>query len=99
HEAPRDSFRPVQRDDSLRVRQRLGIEDEFLLFVGTLEPRKNLLTLLRAFAQLLKETSWRPQLVVAGSEGWLMDKTFAVIGDEGLRERLCLTGYLHDDDL
>ena len=99
HEAPRASFRPVPRDDSRPVRQRLGIEANFLLFVGTLEPRKNLLTLLRAFAQILRETNLRPQLVVAGGEGWLMDETFGVIGDEGLREHLCLTGYLNDDDL
>ena len=99
HEAPRESFSPVSRNDSARVRQRFGIEDDFLLFVGTLEPRKNLLTLLRAFAQILKETNLRPQLVVAGGEGWLMDETFALMCDEGLRERLCLTGYLHDEDL
>jgi glycosyltransferase involved in cell wall biosynthesis len=99
HEAPRESFRPVQRDDSARVRQRFGIEDDFLLFVGTLEPRKNLLTLLRAFAQILKETNLRPQLVVVGGEGWLMDETFTLMCDEGPREHLCLTGYLHDDEL
>lgn len=99
HEAPRESFRPVHRDDSSRVRQRLGIDDEFLLFVGTLEPRKNLLTLLRAFAQILRETNLRPQLVVAGGEGWLMEETFAVIGDENLKAHLCLAGYLDDDDL
>jgi glycosyltransferase involved in cell wall biosynthesis len=99
HEAPRESFYSVQRDDSSRVRQRLGIENDFLLFVGTLEPRKNLLTLLKAFAQILRETNLRPQLVVAGGEGWLMEETFAVIGDENLKEHLCLTGYLNDDEL
>jgi glycosyltransferase involved in cell wall biosynthesis len=99
HEAPRESFQPVHRDDSLRVRQHLEIENDFLLFVGTLEPRKNLLTLLRAFTQVIRETNLRPQLVVTGGEGWLMDETFAVISDEGLREHLHLTGYLQDDDL
>ena len=99
HEAPRESFRPVHRDESSRVRQRLEIENDFLLFAGTLEPRKNLLTLLRAFAQILHETNLRPQLVVAGGEGWLMDETFAVIGDENLKDHLRLTGYLDDDDL
>jgi glycosyltransferase involved in cell wall biosynthesis len=99
HEAPRELFRPMSRDDSFHVRQRLGIEDDFLLFVGTLEPRKNLLTLLRAFAQILRETSLRPQLVVAGGEGWLMDETFSAMCEEDVREHLCLTGYLNDDDL
>jgi glycosyltransferase involved in cell wall biosynthesis len=99
HEAPRASFRPVPRDDSLLVRQRLGIDSDFLLFVGTLEPRKNLLTLLRAFAQILRETRLRPRLVVAGGAGWLMDETFSAMCDENTRDYLCLTGYLNDDEL
>ena len=99
HEAPRDSFGPVAREAAARVRKRLGIDDEFLLFVGTLEPRKNLVTLLRAYAQLARETPLPPQLVVAGGEGWLMDETLALISDGDIRKRLCLTGYLNDDDL
>jgi glycosyltransferase involved in cell wall biosynthesis len=99
HEAPRDSFHPVSREEAARVRKRLGIEDDFLLFVGTLEPRKNLVTLLRAYAQVLRETPFRPQLVVTGGEGWLMDETFSIMREEDIHERLCLTGYLNDDDL
>jgi glycosyltransferase involved in cell wall biosynthesis len=99
HEAPRAVFGPALRDESSPVRQRLKIEDDFLLFVGTLEPRKNLLTLLRAFAQILRETNLRPQLVVAGGEGWLMDETFSAMCDEDIRQHLCLTGYLNDNEL
>ena len=99
HEAPRDSFHPLGGDESLQVRQRLGIENDFLLFVGTLEPRKNLLTLLKAFARILSETMLRPQLVVAGGEGWLMDETFSALCEADIRAHLCLAGYLNDDDL
>ena len=99
HEAPRASFHSAGPDESRSVRQRLGIQDEFLLFVGTLEPRKNLLTLVKAFAQILRETNLRPQLVVAGGEGWLMDETFSALGAKDIREHLCLAGYLKDDDL
>jgi glycosyltransferase involved in cell wall biosynthesis len=98
-EAPRAVFAPALRDESSSVRQRLKIEDDFLLFVGTLEPRKNLLTLLKAFAQILRETNLRPQLVVAGGEGWLMDETFSAMCDEEIRQHLCLTGYLNDYEL
>src|SRR5256885_1775576 len=52
HEAPRESFHPMSPDESFVARTRLGVESDFLLFVGTLEPRKNLLMLLKAFAQL-----------------------------------------------
>src|SRR5437773_12529442 len=97
--AARQSFRPVPSEQTVETRKRLAIEDDFLLFVGTLEPRKNLLTLLKAFDQIVRQTSLRPQLVITGGEGWLMDETFLFIKDSGISDRLRLTGYLGDDEL
>jgi glycosyltransferase involved in cell wall biosynthesis len=99
HEAPRRGFQRMPFADIAEAKRRLGIEDEFLLFVGTIEPRKNLLTLMRAFDQILRQTSRRPQLVVAGAEGWLMDQLFAFIKESSIGDRLLLTGYLDDKDL
>jgi len=97
--AARQSFRPVPSEQTVETRRRLAIEDDFLLFVGTLEPRKNLLTLLKAFRQIIRQTSLRPQLVIAGGEGWLMDETFSFIKHSGIGDRLRLTGYLDDHEL
>ena len=97
--AARQSFRPVPSEQTVETRKRLAIEDGFLLFVGTLEPRKNLLTLLKAFDQIVRQTSLRPQLVITGGEGWLMDETFSFIKHSGIGDRLRLTGYLGDDEL
>ena len=97
--AARQSFRPVPSEQTVATRKRLAIEDDFLLFVGTLEPRKNLLTLLKAFEQIVRQTSLRPQLVIAGGEGWLMDETFWFIKHSGIGDRLRFTGYLGDDEL
>ncbi|HMG76192.1 MAG TPA: glycosyltransferase family 1 protein [Pyrinomonadaceae bacterium] len=97
--AARRSFQPLPFAQTAETRKRLGVEDNFLLFVGTLEPRKNLLTLLKAFAQILSQSSLNPQLVIAGGEGWLMDDSFAFIKRAALSERLRFTGYLSDDDL
>ena len=97
--AARQSFRPVPSEQTVETRKRLAIEDDFLLFVGTLEPRKNLLTLLKALEQIVRKTSLRPQLVIAGGEGWLMDETFSFIKHSGIGDRLRLTGYLGDDEL
>lgn len=99
HEAPRRAFQPLSLDETFEIRRRLEIDDDFLLFVGTLEPRKNLLTLLKAFDQVLRRTSWRPQLVVAGGEGWLMDETFSFMKESGINEHLRLVGYLDDLEL
>jgi alpha-1,3-rhamnosyl/mannosyltransferase len=99
HSAPRDSFQPLPLAQTAAVRKRLGISDDFLLFVGTLEPRKNLLTLVKAYEQILRHTSLRPQLVIAGGEGWLMDELFAFIKQSSIDKHLRLTGYLPDEDL
>jgi glycosyltransferase involved in cell wall biosynthesis len=98
-EAARDIFRPVPLEETIETRRRLQIEDEFILFVGTIEPRKNLLTLLRAFEEILRATSLRPQLVICGREGWLTDELFSYVKKSGVEDHLRFTGYLADEDL
>jgi glycosyltransferase involved in cell wall biosynthesis len=97
--APRRAFRPVAEAEAVQARRRLGVEDDFLLFVGTVEPRKNLLTLVRAFEELTRHTSLRPQLVIAGKKGWLTEELFALIEHSGLGSRMLFTGYISDADL
>ncbi|MCA1558245.1 MAG: glycosyltransferase family 4 protein, partial [Acidobacteria bacterium] len=97
--APRSNFRAVTKEQAALVKRRLGVEDDFLLFVGTIEPRKNLLTLVRALEEVLRKTSLRPQLVIAGREGWLMDELFAYVRGAGLQDRLRFTGYVSEQDL
>lgn len=97
--APRPDFRPIPRIDTEEVRRRLGVEDIFILFVGTIEPRKNLITLLRAFRETRMNTDLTPQLVIAGQEGWLMGEMSGYIEREGLKERIRFTGYIADQDL
>ena len=97
--APRSGFQAMPAKQARQTKERLGIEDEFVLFVGTVEPRKNLLTLMRAFDQILRQTSRRPQLVVVGADGWLTNELFDFIKESSISDRLRLTGYLDDDDL
>jgi glycosyltransferase involved in cell wall biosynthesis len=97
--AARRIFQPMPFAQTAEIRRRLGVEDNFLLFVGTLEPRKNLLTLLKAFEEIIANSALRPQLVIAGGEGWLMDDLFAFIRKSAVSERLHFTGYLSDEDL
>jgi glycosyltransferase involved in cell wall biosynthesis len=98
-EAPRTNFRPMVAAESELVRKRLGIDDEFILFVGTIEPRKNLLTLLRAFDRILKTTNQKTQLVIAGGEGWLRNDLHRFLREADFGDRLRMTGYLDDEDL
>ena len=97
--APRRTFKWLPPEQAEQTRLRLGIEKEFILFVGTIEPRKNLLTLMRAFAEILRNTDLRPQLVVAGQKGWLVEETLNYVGRENLGDRVVFTGYVSDADL
>jgi len=98
-EAARAIFRPLPPEQTVETRKRLGVEDEFLLFVGTIEPRKNLIVLLNAYRLLLNATTLRPQLVISGKKGWLTDKLFVSVRELGIEERVRFTGYLSDSDL
>jgi glycosyltransferase involved in cell wall biosynthesis len=86
-------------NQTLETTRRLGLDDNFLLFVGTIEPRKNLLTLLRSFETVLRNTTLRPQLVIAGEEGWLTDELFDYVKLRDFGDRVRWTGYVSDDDL
>src|SRR5438128_2169944 len=70
-EAARSCFRRLDAAQTVQTRNRLGIQDEFLLFVGTVEPRKNLTTLVRAFEEVSRVRKQPLQLVIGGKEGWL----------------------------
>ena len=98
-EAARACFYPMPTAESRPVCQRFGIEAEFLLFVGTVEPRKNLLTLVRAFEQIIRSTSSKLQLVIAGEKGWLSGDLMDYLRDSHIGERVLFTGHLPDEDL
>jgi glycosyltransferase involved in cell wall biosynthesis len=99
-EAARACFRPLAFAETADVRQRLDVADDFLLTVGTLEPRKNLPVLVSAFEEVARA---RPhsdtQLVIAGGLGWLSGPLLTAIEKSPLRDRILLTDYLHDEDL
>ena len=98
-EAPRPRFQPMKPDETAAARRRLGVSEDFILFVGTVEPRKNLATLVRAYDELLRTTDLRPQLVIAGQKGWLTDDFFAGLAGSDVAERVHFTGYVSEDDL
>lgn len=73
------------------------VKEPYLLFVGTLEPRKNLARLLKAYASLNKHEA--PSLVLVGGQGWgdlVLEKT---VNDLDLTTRVQLLGYVSDDEL
>jgi glycosyltransferase involved in cell wall biosynthesis len=85
---------PAELED---FRRRQGLPERFILFVGTLEPRKNLPTLLEAYARIARDTD--APLIIGGGKGWLYDTIFAKVSELNLGDRVRFAGFLEDDEL
>jgi glycosyltransferase involved in cell wall biosynthesis len=94
-------FAPVTDPIRLaRFRQRLGVnETPFILFVGVLEPRKNLQGLMRAF-EIIKQRHKLPhKLVIVGRRGWLADGIFEAYERSPVRADMVFPGFIADQEL
>lgn len=87
-------FPPEKIADFKRAKQ---LPDRFWLFLGTLEPRKNLVTLIEAYARLPKTE--RLPLVLGGGKGWLYDDIFAAIERYQLSDEIFTPGFLSAEEL
>jgi glycosyltransferase involved in cell wall biosynthesis len=83
-----ESFRPLPPDTLEHYRRELDLPEKFLLFVGTFEPRKNIIGLLEAYRLLLDQLPDVPPLVLAGQRGWLFDETMQRIDHMKLVQRV-----------
>jgi glycosyltransferase involved in cell wall biosynthesis len=94
-----DRFRLPLREETLaRFRQDHGLPDQFFLYVGTLEPRKNLVRLLNAYhAARRLGVTW--PLVLAGGKGWMYEEIFERARTLGLAGHVHFPGYVIDGDL
>ena len=88
-------------DDHARkfVQARYNLPSEFILFVGTIEPRKNLPTLLRAFRWLRDNYKSEAVLVIAGTRGWLVEEVDKVIAELKLGDAVRFLGSVRNEDL
>ena len=82
-----------------RVRRRYRLPERFVLFLGAMEPRKNLLRLIEAWATLKPAVRRETSLVVAGAQGWLNDSVRSRVETLGLGDRVHLAGYVEGEDL
>jgi alpha-1,3-rhamnosyl/mannosyltransferase len=99
-DAAREFFHPIPFQETSATRERLGIRDDFIVTVGTIEPRKNIQTLVAAFERLLQiESNRQLQLVIAGGNGWLANPSLEAVKNSKACDRIVLTGYLPDREL
>jgi glycosyltransferase involved in cell wall biosynthesis len=84
---------------TLLVRKRYGLPEHFILFVGSLEPRKNVRRLIQAYAKLPTSLRDDVHLVIAGGVGWLTDDIYSTVFQLGEKERVHFIGYVEENDL
>jgi len=92
-------FRPASADEQARVRARYQLDQPYLLYVGTLEPRKNLVRLIRAWHTLWRRGIIPHQLVLVGGRGWQDAEIYATIAQLNCGNALRLAGYVPTADL
>ncbi|OAN37084.1 glycosyl transferase family 1 [Chloroflexus islandicus] len=96
--AARSHFHPPAPAAIEQLRARHGLPERFVLYVGTLEPRKNLTTLLEAFALVSQSVPDVP-LLIGGGKGWMYEPIFARLEQLNLRDRVKFAGYIPEEEL
>lgn len=95
-------FRPLPASEVEPLRAQLGLPAEFLLFVSTIEPRKNLVRLIEAFARVVADKGQAGpdlSLVIAGRKGWLYEEVFAAAQRAELGGRVRFLDFIDDAHL
>ncbi|MCL5027325.1 MAG: glycosyltransferase family 4 protein [Chloroflexi bacterium] len=97
-EAASPKFRPMSREDIQPALARYGIGFPYILYVGSMEARKNLPRLLEAYTRL-REWSDKWRLVIAGARKWKFESTLDTVRRLGLEAHVHFTGFVEEEDL
>jgi glycosyltransferase involved in cell wall biosynthesis len=94
-----DSFHPLPADEVTQFRAARHLPESFLLYLGTLEPRKNIDGLLRAYALWREQAGHAPPLVIAGGKGWYYAQIFELVEALALTGQVIFPGYVSQAEL
>ena len=90
-------FCPIENVEGFRLKNNLP--SKMILNVGTLEPRKNVVSLIKAFKKLRERGFEEVKLVIAGDKGWLYEEIFKEVGHSDLKKEILFLGVVKDEDL
>ncbi len=100
HEAANPIYRPLPLDEARQqVKAKYKLDQDFILFVSTIEPRKNLPGLLQAYRQLRDKYKRNELLVLAGSKGWLWEEVYETVSNLNLEKHVIFLGRVPLADL
>lgn len=92
---------PISEEQKEKVKRKYKIDKDYILYFGTLEPRKNISSLIRAFAQSKKDGRLENsdiKLVIAGTKGWLYEEIFQVAKETKINSEIIFTEFVEEED-
>jgi glycosyltransferase involved in cell wall biosynthesis len=94
--AAEERYRVLSTEQVEAFRRRRGLPEVFIFGFGTLEPRKNVVGLLHAYARL---GTPRPPLYIGGGEGWQVSPIYDTVRQLGLADQVTFAGFIPEDEL
>ncbi|NLL68051.1 MAG: glycosyltransferase family 4 protein [Clostridiaceae bacterium] len=92
-------YHPYYKEEEIcNVTEKYKLPREYMLYLGTLEPRKNLERLIQAYSLLKKEIPCVPKLVMAGGKGWMYEGIFETVKALQIEKDIIFTGYIKPED-
>lgn len=92
-----EKYRRINDDEIInKIKEKYKLPKDFILYLGTLEPRKNIERLIKGFNKTKKNNI---KLVIAGGKGWLYDDVFKLVKKLNLEEKVIFTGYIDEKDI
>lgn len=93
------SFQPISDKNCLDIiRNKYKLPEKFILYLGTIEPRKNIEGLILAFNKLRQNSKIKHKLVIAGEKGWLYKQIFNCASKINYKDDIIFTGFIEDKD-
>jgi glycosyltransferase involved in cell wall biosynthesis len=99
-DAVNENFKPIRQGMLLeKIKNKYKLSHNFILYVGNLQPRKNLSGLIKAYCRLKKDQNIKHKLVIVGQKAWLYSDIFNIAKDLMIEDEIIFTGYVQDEDL
>ncbi|WP_395546973.1 MULTISPECIES: glycosyltransferase family 4 protein [unclassified Lacrimispora] len=94
-------FHSEYKSDQIQiVKEKYKIDGQYFLYLGTLEPRKNIERIIEAYSHFIKRNDKKdiPYLVLAGKKGWMYDSIFEKVKQLGIEDKIIFTGYVLEEE-
>src|SRR3990167_7427 len=95
-------FKLQLKEKIAKIKKRYKIRGDYLIFIGTLQPRKNIERLIEAFHKLVRNSKFEIRnykLIIVGRRGWLYDSILEKVKKINIEDKVTFTGYVSDSDL